>query len=166
MFLILGLLVACDTQEESAKDQVIVVPKHVSPQKDDFEKKSFYCCSDASLQPLMESYLKLTETLANDDTKNAATHAQEFLSLAETQPSLQKESTSLKPLWTEMDTIRSTLSDISTQMIELAKKQKSEKGTKIAVAFCPMAPGRWLQTRDEVHNPYYGSKMLKCGVFE
>ena len=131
MFLILGSLIACSTQEESSKDQIIVVPKHVASRKDDFEKKSFYCCSDASIQPLMESYLKLIETL----------------------------------------TIRSTLSDISLQMIDLAKQQKmdkgvNDKGVKMAIAFCPMAPGRWLQTRTEIHNPYYGSQMLKCGVFE
>jgi Cu(I)/Ag(I) efflux system membrane fusion protein len=31
---------------------------------------------------------------------------------------------------------------------------------------CPMYPGDWLQRGDEVMNPYYGAKMLHCGVFK
>ena len=40
-------------------------------------------------------------------------------------------------------------------------------GTKSTLyeQFCPMYDGgsAWLSTSDEVRNPYYGSKMLKCG---
>ena len=31
------------------------------------------------------------------------------------------------------------------------------------VVFCPMAKKPWLQESDEVANPYFGSKMLRCG---
>lgn len=31
------------------------------------------------------------------------------------------------------------------------------------VAFCPMAPGGWLQRQPALRNPYYGAKMLRCG---
>ncbi len=36
---------------------------------------------------------------------------------------------------------------------------------KIYEQFCPMYDGgtAWLSTKEEVRNPYYGSKMLKCG---
>ena len=39
---------------------------------------------------------------------------------------------------------------------------------RVIAAFCPMAPppGRWLQREDIIQNPFYGSKMLTCGVFE
>jgi len=33
----------------------------------------------------------------------------------------------------------------------------------INVAYCPMAPGSWLQKDEEIRNPYYGASMLKCG---
>ena len=81
-------------------------------------------------------------------------------------PSLKEESETIKPLWTDMEGIRANLSDISLLIISLAKKHKADTGQVIITAFCPMAPGRWLQKKDEIHNPYYGSKMLKCGVFE
>ncbi|SIQ12720.1 DUF3347 domain-containing protein [Maribacter ulvicola] len=37
--------------------------------------------------------------------------------------------------------------------------------TKLYEQFCPMYDGgtAWLSTKEEVRNPYYGSKMLKCG---
>ena len=31
------------------------------------------------------------------------------------------------------------------------------------VAYCPMAKQSWLQSGKEIANPYYGSKMLRCG---
>ena len=36
---------------------------------------------------------------------------------------------------------------------------------KLYEQFCPMYDGgtAWLSTKEEVRNPYYGSKMLKCG---
>ena len=33
------------------------------------------------------------------------------------------------------------------------------------VAYCPMAKRHWLQTGNEISNPYYGSQMLRCGEF-
>ena len=36
-----------------------------------------------------------------------------------------------------------------------------------AVAFCPMYKGgsKWVQKKDKIANPYYGSQMLTCGSF-
>jgi hypothetical protein len=35
----------------------------------------------------------------------------------------------------------------------------------VKVAYCSMAKKHWLQTGDKISNPYYGSKMLRCGEF-
>ena len=36
-----------------------------------------------------------------------------------------------------------------------------------AVAYCPMYKGgaKWVQKKDKLANPYYGSEMLTCGSF-
>nr|MBA3270949.1 efflux RND transporter periplasmic adaptor subunit [Acidobacteriota bacterium] len=34
---------------------------------------------------------------------------------------------------------------------------------KLYVLFCPMKKSRWLQTTDEVANPYYATEMKQCG---
>ncbi|MFH1567746.1 MAG: hypothetical protein ABIL09_07070 [Gemmatimonadota bacterium] len=40
----------------------------------------------------------------------------------------------------------------------------------LAVAYCPMALNHrgayWIQRTGEIANPYYGARMLRCGVFE
>ena len=54
--------------------------------------------------------------------------------------------------------------DLSAKLIE------SPLPEGLGVAFCPMAfgneGGRWIQAEGEIMNPYYGSAMLRCGVFE
>ncbi|HAH49942.1 MAG TPA: hypothetical protein DCL80_01175, partial [Balneola sp.] len=39
---------------------------------------------------------------------------------------------------------------------------------KLYVQFCPMANdksgAKWLSTKEEILNPYYGSMMIKCGT--
>lgn len=54
--------------------------------------------------------------------------------------------------------------DLSAKLIE----SPLPKG--LGVVFCPMAfdneGGRWIQSEGEIMNPYYGSAMLRCGVFE
>lgn len=49
---------------------------------------------------------------------------------------------------------------ISAQAIKLAAKEEG-----YLVMTCPMAGenGDWVQTSEEVRNPYLGSKMLRCG---
>ena len=54
---------------------------------------------------------------------------------------------------------------------DLSQTQKEETNSdliRVIAGFCPMAPppGRWLQREDVIQNPFYGSKMLTCGVFE
>jgi len=36
-------------------------------------------------------------------------------------------------------------------------------GERPVVAYCPMAKHEWLQPAGKVANPFYGSKMLRCG---
>lgn len=64
---------------------------------------------------------------------------------------------------------REQFKSLSTSMIALAKATKParrETGSTY-VQFCPMAAdGKgafWLSGQKEIKNPYYGSKMLKCG---
>jgi len=36
-------------------------------------------------------------------------------------------------------------------------------GETVYYQYCPMAKASWLNDSNDVNNPYYGSKMLKCG---
>ena len=39
------------------------------------------------------------------------------------------------------------------------------KPAGVNVVFCSMAKASWLQTDKKIRNPYYGKKMLTCGLY-
>jgi hypothetical protein len=63
---------------------------------------------------------------------------------------------------------RKAFAAVSTAAIELAERATPSKavGEKLFVAHCSMAPGGgadWLQTTDQIANPYYAKAMKGCG---
>lgn len=90
-----------------------------------------------------------TATLSADDRKTLAAAKVKALAISKT---------------TDVDAQREQFESLSTSMIALAK---ATKPAKTYVQFCPMAAdGKgafWLSGQKEIKNPYYGSKMLKCG---
>ena len=159
------LLFACDTPQ-SGKDQVIVEQKHAVPKSDDYQTKSFFCCTDPKIKALVDAHLTFTRLLAADKGTQALPKAKEFLDLALAHPELKEEATDLVHLWTDAKGIQANMENMNKKLINIVQKSKADKGEKIIVAYCPMAPGRWLQTEPTISNPYYGSQMLTCGVFE
>lgn len=61
---------------------------------------------------------------------------------------------------------RKIFSDLSNQMIEIAETFGLKIET-VYVAYCPMAlddkGAFWLSEKEEINNPYFGDKMLRCG---
>ncbi len=62
---------------------------------------------------------------------------------------------------------RELFEKLSRQVIMLQKHYGHEGDGMRYLAFCPMAFGNagayWLQRREQINNPYYGSQMLRCG---
>ena len=164
------------TPAENPKNMVLTSPKHAQANPDDFSKKSFTCCDSPFGNQLLEKYLALTQAMAADDdakTKSAAAafhqfvNSPEFASAATTEKDLAAFPKASQ-LWVTLDRkgIQQDFSDVSATMVKYAQNHKAEKGTKVIGAFCPMAPGKWLQVETELRNPYFGSEMLTCGIFE
>lgn len=61
---------------------------------------------------------------------------------------------------------RDSFDSLSDQMIALAKTSKLASGN-LFLQHCPMANGNkganWISLSEEIRNPYFGDKMLKCG---
>jgi hypothetical protein len=57
-------------------------------------------------------------------------------------------------------TAREAFAELSRPMI---RWREMVTGERPKVAYCPMAKKPWLQDSEEIANPYYGSKMLRCG---
>jgi len=62
---------------------------------------------------------------------------------------------------TTLEQARQAFGELSRPMVQW--REMSTSTHKPKVVFCPMAKKPWLQESDQVANPYFGSKMLKCG---
>lgn len=112
------------------------------------------------------TYLKIQQQLAADKTDQVpelATHFTEELSKASIDESLKTElNTAASQLAkaTDIKSIRESFKLLSQAMVRWHAKAKPDN---VKVAYCSMAKGSWLQTDKDLSNPYYGSKMLRCG---
>lgn len=174
------LMIACsgETTENSSasnKNVILTTDKHAAAKPNDFTEKSFKCCDTPEASELLNKYLALTTAMAADDdakTKAAVTELQQFTQSDAFNTLAAKDD--LKELkeaaqyWTTLERkeIQKDFSEASQNVIDFAKVHKSDSGQSLITAYCPMAPGRWLQTESTISNPYYGSMMLTCGVFE
>jgi hypothetical protein len=159
------LFLACENPQ-SGKDQIITEQKHAVPKADDHQTKSFSCCTDPQVKSLVDAHLAFSRLLAADKGTEAIPKSKDFLDLARAHPALKEEAADLVHLWTDTKGIQANMETINKMLIDIVQKNKGGSGEKIIVAYCPMAPGRWLQTEETISNPYYGSQMLTCGVFE
>lgn len=67
----------------------------------------------------------------------------------------------------DIESLRKHFKPFSRELIALVKKGKLDQAT-IYVQFCPMADNHkgafWMSLQEEIRNPYFGDKMLICGV--
>lgn len=131
---------------------------------------------DETMNEITVEYIKIKDTLVNDKTEKVNDIAKAIMSLAKKLDSSKvmgehkehftdiptKISVAAKELSKAKDikAMRKAFKDLSKPMAMWATMVKPNG---INVAYCPMAPGSWLQTGKEIRNPYYGASMLKCG---
>lgn len=60
----------------------------------------------------------------------------------------------------DLSAAREAFGELSRPMV---RWREMATGERPKVAYCPMAKKPWLQDSEEIANPYYGSKMLRCG---
>lgn len=141
---------------------------------------ALYCISlgagAQTTKPALTAYLGVKDALVATDGGKAKTKAAELVSTLNQITASRLSAADQKALATakssavsisktsEVDLQREQFEMLSKSMIALSK---STKPAKAYVQFCPMAAdgkgASWLSDKKEVANPYYGSKMLKCG---
>lgn len=136
----------------------------------------------STIQPVFEHYLAAQQSLAADDAKGAR-EALGALStaLAELDPPGPRRA---REAWRavvstmsghaqhaakseEIGAIRIAFEHVSMQAEAILQSFGNPLETPVHVAFCPMAfdskGARWVQSEEQVKNPYYGAAMLRCG---
>ena len=126
--------------------------------------------SKEQLEGMLSGYFNIKNALVETDAKEAKSAAEKMLN------SLGEEMTSLKSLLTEMtatedvEGIRKDFETLSTSMYAVVKENADKKEATVYKQYCPMAFNNegayWLSSENEVRNPYFGDKMLKCGKVE
>jgi hypothetical protein len=134
--------------------------------------------SDAKAEAILWDYFNLKDALVNDDSKEAAEAGSKLLvSLKafnrKTYEGMQQmelieiivdatkhaDYIAKSPIDTQREHFK-TLSKDVTDLLAITGTANT-----LYEQFCPMYDkgSAWLSTTKEVKNPYYGSKMLKCG---
>ncbi|RCR67110.1 MULTISPECIES: DUF3347 domain-containing protein [Larkinella] len=128
--------------------------------------------SAQATKPALIAYLSVKDALVATDGDKAKAKAEELVSAFNKVAASALSATDQKALTaakasaasisktSEIEVQREQFETLSKNMIVLAK---STKPGKAYVQFCPMKDASWLSDKKEVANPYYGSKMLKCG---
>lgn len=132
---------------------------------------------------LLQHYFNLQSALAGDDPAMAKQVIGQLLSASEqvddqdlsprVREAWQRERNNLQSILatmdsqTEMQEIRLTFSQLSGEMEAIVHRFGAGSAGPVYRIHCPMAFGNqgawWLQPSDEeVRNPYYGARMLKC----
>ena len=135
----------------------------------------------AELRPKVDAvadpYLELRRLLAEDQFEGVPERFAEIREAA--QPLIEAgggrvegpagmiaESAAVQP--ENLEQAREAFAELSTPMIELveAVPPSGDVADAFHVAYCPMAKASWLQTSEEISNPYMGQEMPKCGEIQ
>lgn len=170
-------LLACDPPDEApaAPPAVpVVTGTHSSPAAvATFAALAAPCCGDPASQAVVDAGINLAEALAADKAPEASAA---WSALVAGTPALEAANPALAaPLRAAIDgagvvapgdlnALRAGLAATAEPLRAVAKTGGG--AGQVVLAFCPMKPGRWLQRKDGIANPYYGAKMPTCGTFE
>jgi Cu(I)/Ag(I) efflux system membrane fusion protein len=130
----------------------------------------------AFVDTLVTPYLTIQTALASDDLKAAQAGAEAFMEATKKAPKAedaQAEAAELHGLAEKIATAEDLKSarvaflPLSTDLTSMVKHVGVSDKQPLYAANCPMAfsgkGGGWIQSDKTIANPYYGSKMLRCG---
>ncbi|MCK6459851.1 MAG: efflux RND transporter periplasmic adaptor subunit [Planctomycetes bacterium] len=131
---------------------------------------------DAALQGKIDSvvtaYLAVAQALAADEADRVPALAEALRKAAEPPADVPGHATHLlgavrdaADLGPKLDEQRERFRKLSEAVIALADAFPPSSGVapRLYVVHCPMVGADWIQTSDDVKNPYYGAAMMSCG---
>ncbi|MGW8121413.1 DUF3347 domain-containing protein [Roseivirga echinicomitans] len=115
---------------------------------------------------LVEKYLVLKDALVATDATVAQKAASDFLKV-NNNDALTANLNAIAAS-TDVAAQRQAFEGLSESMYSIVKSEGTE--TVLYKQYCPMAFGNkgayWLAAEEEVNNPYFGDRMLRCGSVE
>lgn len=119
--------------------------------------------SDDNVGEQFQHYIHVKTALVNSDAKEAQSGAK--MLMENTDDTVLKGLLSKISETSDIEAQRTVFSDVTAKMTAIV--DASISSGEVYQQFCPMAfnnqGGYWLSTEEEIRNPYFGDKMLKCG---
>ncbi|UPS91269.1 DUF3347 domain-containing protein [Bizionia sp. M204] len=134
--------------------------------------------SDVKAEVILTDYFNLKDALVGDETKKAAQSGTKLVASLKafdmsgyTNEQQEELADIIEDATEHAEHISESAIDHQREHFKTLSKDMTDMvaitGTKTTLyeQFCPMYDkgSAWLSTSKEVRNPYYGSKMLKCG---
>ena len=122
--------------------------------------------SNTMTSRVFQDYQQLRRSLIASDSDGAKIAAQNLADgLSEDQKHMKLNALAMAEA-NELEKQRELFSDFSNKVESMFRESIS--AGSIYKQFCPMAfegeGGYWISNVEEIKNPYYGNKMLKCGT--
>jgi hypothetical protein len=119
------------------------------------------------VKSVLNHYLKIQAALANDSNKDVSAEAVAISKAvkaddAKTLPSEVADAADGLAKAKDLPAARENFKDLSQSLIKYLADKKVKTG-KFEEIFCPMANAYWLQTNQDISNPYLGHSMPGCG---
>ncbi|MBJ2175215.1 DUF3347 domain-containing protein [Aureibaculum sp. A20] len=157
VFVCLTVISCKDNKKENSADTMHSEMNHDTEQS---VKANF---NDEKTASVYQHYIHIKTALVNSNAAEA--HSGAKILIENTDNAALKTAVSMIADSDDIETQRKAFSDVTAQIEPLLKEALSSG--KIYKQFCPMAfdntGGYWLSNNNEIQNPYYGKKMLKCG---
>lgn len=119
--------------------------------------------NDDKVGKQFQHYIHLKTALVNSDFNEAQSGAK--MLMENTDDADLKGMLSKISETTDIEVQRTIFSDVTEKMTDVVAASLSSG--EVYKQFCPMAfnnkGGYWLSKEEEIRNPYFGNKMLKCG---
>ncbi|MGC1514914.1 MAG: DUF3347 domain-containing protein [Maribacter sp.] len=149
------------TNQESSTEN----SKEIQNAEKQMDTKADASFTSEMAESVYANYQELRVALVNSDASAAQTAAINLVdNVLEEQADMRSSALAMADA-TDIEKQRQLFSEL-TQHLEPMLKESISEGT-LYKQFCPMAfegnGGYWISNSDEIRNPYYGDKMLKCG---
>lgn len=122
--------------------------------------------STKSIGEITEIYIAIQSALAEDDAETALRHWEALKDHWQNPPDYINAAIQSQ----EIEPQRDYFELLSKDVIHAVRKHGNPLQHALRLVHCPMAfdfdGADWLQTEDEVRNPYFGDSMLTCGTVE
>ena len=119
---------------------------------------------------IIQAYLHLKDDLVKSDAESARRKAKVLVASLDNfeEPEVKSIRENAMKIYAsdDINVQREAFKPLSDSFADLASHK--DMGIKLYKQYCPMAfenaGGFWLSAQEEIFNPYYGDKMLHCGV--